>query len=152
MRKPMHRSIWIVVALASAVAGAALAHEGATGVVKRRMDEMTAMNNHLKVILRALRAKKNLDRIPAEAAAIHAIAGNVGALFPAGSGGHPSAAKDRVWQQWPDFEAKAMALVTASDELAKTDAGDAKVLRVRAGNLADACDNCHKDYRMTDHH
>lgn len=156
MRKPMHKSmhkpIWMAVALASALAGAALAHEGATGVVKQRMDEMTRMNNHLKVILRALRARKDLDRIPAEAAAIHAIAGNIGALFPRGSGGHPSAAKDRVWRQWADFEAKAKALVAASEELAGTNAGDAKLLRVRAGNLADACDDCHKDYRTTDHH
>jgi cytochrome c556 len=148
----MQKLVAIAVALASAMAGAALAHEGATGVVKQRMDEMTRMNNHLKVILRSLRAKKNLDRIPAEAAAIHAIAGHVGALFPSGSGGHPSAAKDLVWQQWPDFEAKAKALVDASDDLARTDAADSKTLRARAGNLADACDNCHKDYRMTDHH
>jgi hypothetical protein len=64
---------------------AALAHEGHEhGVVRERMEMMTDMGKRLLAISKRLRANKELDRITADARAIHELAGKITAQFPPG--------------------------------------------------------------------
>jgi cytochrome c556 len=70
----------------------ALAHEGATGVVKERMDLMESQKEAMKVIGDMARGKKKFDAAAATKAAndISSTAKKIPELFPEGSGGGKS--------------------------------------------------------------
>jgi cytochrome c556 len=130
---------------------AALAHEGhehATGVVRERMEKMTDMGKRLLAISKRLRANKELDRITADARAIHELAGKITAQFPPGSTQSPTAAKPVVWQQWDDFGEKARKLQGEAEKLSTTSPSDGDALRKQFRAVAYACDGCHETYRV----
>ena len=147
----MRPHILFAAVLALTVASSAVAHEGATGVVKERMEAMESMAKAVKAINQRLKQKRELDSIKAHAKTIQDGAVKMLSLFPGGSGGHPSEAKNEVWQKWPDFEAKANALATASGKLAEQDARDVKALDAQARRVSEACGNCHELYRTKQH-
>jgi cytochrome c556 len=134
------------------VAASGIAHEQATGVVKERMDAMKSMAKSMKAINERLKEKRNLDSIKSHARLIQQAAGKMPALFPRGTEVHPSEAKAAIWQNWPDFEAKARTLVLESGKLAEADVLDAKALAVRARQVSDSCGNCHELYRAKHQH
>src|SRR5215813_14829648 len=101
-----------------ALAISAAAHEGATGVVKERMDAMEDMAKAMKAINQRVKANRDLPSIKADARAIQELAGKITSVFPPGSSQHPSAAKTLIWQKWSDFEARARALAAESGKLA----------------------------------
>ncbi len=105
----------ILAGIATMSAGLAFAHGGATGVVKERMDGMAAMQEAVKAITPIMRGQTAYD---AEAVGRFAIAVEMHSgeamtsLFPEGTGGKPSEAKDDVWSDWEGFEKLAMQLET----------------------------------------
>lgn len=110
----MMKSTKLGLALAATLtASFALAHGGATGIVKERMDGMVAMQKAVKAITPIMRGQVGYD-----AGAVRAFATSVEEhsgeamtkLFPEGSGGKPSEAKDQVWSDWEGFEKLAMEL------------------------------------------
>lgn len=110
----MMKSTKLGLALAATLtASFALAHGGATGIVKERMDGMVAMQKAVKAITPIMRGQVGYD-----AGAVRAFATSVEEhsgeamtkLFPEGSGGKPSEAKDEVWSDWEGFEKLAMEL------------------------------------------
>lgn len=121
--------------VASITAGVALAHGGATGIVKERMDGMAAMQKAVKAVTPIMRgqAEYDADAVRSFAAAVETHSGEaMTKLFPKGTGGKPSEAKDEVWSDWEGFEALAMdleilgkALSEAADNglAAKADSG-----------------------------
>ena len=123
------------------------AHEGATGVVKERMDAMDSMAKAMKAITQRVKANRDLGSIKRDAQAIHELAGKMTSLFPPGSNQHPSGAKPAIWQKWPDFEAKARALAAESEKLARTDADDGKSIAGQVRAVSRACSGCHEIYR-----
>jgi cytochrome c556 len=132
-------------------ASAAVAHEGATGVVKERMEAMESMAKAVKAINQRLKQKRELETIKADAKTIHDGAAKMLSLFPGGSGGHPSEAKNEVWQKWPDFEAKARVLETESKKLAQMEPRDLRAIEAQFRRVSDACGNCHELYRTKQH-
>jgi cytochrome c556 len=127
---------------------AALAHEGhdhATGVVKERMETMTAMDKRLKGLVQRIRYK-TFTTVADDASAIRALAAKIVIQFPPGSTQHPSAARPEIWQTWTDFETKAKALETASEKLMTMDIADKKAVAVQVKTLSQACDSCHDRY------
>ncbi len=101
-------------------AGLALAHGGATGIVKERMDGMVALQKAVKAVTPIMRGQVDYDAnaVRAFAAAVAAHSGDaMTRLFPEGSGGKPSEAKDAVWSQWEEFEALALELETLGHAL-----------------------------------
>ncbi|SHI46173.1 Cytochrome c556 [Palleronia salina] len=85
---------------------AALAHSGATGIVKERMDAMKAMGDAVKSVAPMMRGEMDYDADAMRAAArtFQEHAGDaMTELFPEGSGGMPSEAKDAVWEDWDAF-------------------------------------------------
>lgn len=92
--------------------GAGLAHEGASGVVKERMEAMKGMATAMKALAPMMQGKTGYDavRVSAAAAVIKSHAEEIPALFPKGSNGHPSEARATVWSDWPDFERQARIL------------------------------------------
>jgi len=126
------------------------AHEGATGIVKERMDVMEGMAAEIKAINRSVEANRNLSQIADRAAAIRATSRRIPALFPQGSLDAPTTAKPAIWQEWDRFQMLAGDLGTVADALAAAAAsGDPKRVAERAAAVNRACLSCHADYRGT---
>ena len=138
--------------LAATLAVASLAHEGATGVVKERMDAMESMEKLAKAINDRIKAGRDLAPVKQDAEAMQKLATGILPLFPPGSNAHPSAAKDAIWQNWPDFEARARALEAESGKLAATDSKNPKALLTQYRAVFRICSDCHETYRATHHH
>ncbi|MCZ4260076.1 cytochrome c [Limimaricola sp. G21655-S1] len=100
-------AIALTAIMAAAVAGA---HNGATGVVRERMEGMVAMRDAMRDLTPMMRGEAPQDEA-AVAAAGRTIAKHAGeamiALFPEGSGGGASFAKEAVWAAPDDFSALA---------------------------------------------
>lgn len=111
---------WLVAGsiLGASVIGA-LAHGGATGIVKERMDGMSAMGSAVKTLSDMFRSGNydaELVANGADAILMHSGKQLV-SLFPEGSGGAPSEAKPEVWNAWEEFEELAMQLELAATAL-----------------------------------
>lgn len=126
------------------------AHDGATGVVKERMELMKALGGEMKKLAAMFKGDT-----PYDAAAVAATArriedhsgGHLLEMFPEGSAGGPSEAADNIWRHWPEFEARADELGTQASALtAVADAGEAEA-RLAFGRLAGTCKACHQDFK-----
>lgn len=114
----MNARIWMTALVASSVGLAALAHSGATGVMKERMDAMGEMGDEMKRLAPMMRGQTEYDPDVVRNAADTMI-GHAGAqmteLFPEGSNGEPSEALDTIWEDWEEFAALAEALRTTAE-------------------------------------
>jgi cytochrome c556 len=127
----------------------ALAHEGATGVVKERMDLMDRQKEDMKILGLMAKGKTPFDAAKAAEAArdIEATSAKIPELFPEGSGGGHSEAKAEVWGKWDEFTGKAEALAGAAKDLATAlDAGSPE-WKASFQKVTDACKTCHKTFR-----
>ena len=139
-------------ALALAGASVAVAHGGATGIVKERMEAMKAIAEQMKTIGAMVKGEARFDG-PTAAAAAKAIArsgGKIGALFPEGSNHPPSEARGLIWQEWNDFSRLASRLEEAALALSAKAGSAADSIEIRAefGALGKACKSCHEKYRI----
>lgn len=114
----MQMKIWITAVAISAVGLAALAHSGATGVMKERMDAMGEMGDAMKRLTPMMRGQTayNPDVVRNAADTMIGHAGTqMTELFPEGSNGTPSEALDAIWEDWEEFAALAEALRTSAE-------------------------------------
>lgn len=137
-----------------AVAFIAQAHEGAKGVVKQRMDSMSAMGDAVKTIADMVKGKAeyNIDEIRASAQVLTSHADKITGYFPdteESKKSHVSEALPNIWQDWPEFEAQAQNLEKAVSDLEKQAALelDERALRIVFAKTAKACSACHDDFR-----
>jgi len=130
----------------------AVAHEGATGVVKERMDLMDTQKEAMKVIGAMAKGKVPFDATTAAEAAqeIEVTAKKIPELFPEGTGGHASEAKPEVWTQWDKFEGDADALGVAAKDLIAALETSAPDWKAKFKGVIDACKTCHKTFRAED--
>lgn len=130
----------------------ALAHEGATGVVKERMDLMDTQKDAMKVIGDMAKGTAPFDAAKAAGAAqeIEDTAKKIPELFPEGTGGHPSEAKPEVWERWDEFTADAEALEAAAKDLVMALEAEAPDWKAKFKGVIDSCKTCHKTFRMED--
>ena len=114
----MNARIWMTALVASSVGLAALAHSGATGVMKERMDAMGEMGDEMKRLAPMMRGQTEYDPDVVRSAADTMI-GHAGKqmteLFPEGSNEKPSEALDAIWEEWEEFAALAEALRTSAE-------------------------------------
>lgn len=130
--------------------GAAFTHEGATGVVKERMELMKDIAAQMKALKPMIDGGSTYEpaRVATAAGTIADHAANIAPSFPKGSNVHPSEASPRIWTEWDGFAASARALRTHAAALqtdAEKGAGAAKAL---FGEMARTCKGCHEDYRI----
>jgi cytochrome c556 len=150
-----------------------LAHGGATGIVKERMDLMKSMGDSMKILGMMLAGKGDHDPATIETAAteIARLGGEkMTALFPEGSLDAPSEALAAIWEDWAEFEAIAgltqdygAALAAAAhnppaDAMLRPDdvdlaSGDPALLadappQEAFAYLARTCSSCHESFRM----
>lgn len=113
---------WVLVTVLAAGLGSAVAsHESATGVVKERMEKMERLEELIERVFAMIDGEIAYDAGAVRRAAeeIQAGAGqHMTALFPEGSSGSPSEAKDDIWRDFGAFEHLALVLERWSGELA----------------------------------
>ena len=123
------------------------AHEGATGIVKERMDKFGEMRGQMRQMKGAL-GESDLEAIAQITNAMRPFAEQMKTYFPAGSDGAPSEALPSIWQDEAGFEA---AIATYNDAIIALNkaalAGDANAAKTGFKALGAACANCHKSYR-----
>lgn len=126
------------------------AHDGATGVVKERMDAMKAMGGAMKQLAAMMKGQTAFDAMSASQAGmtINEKANGLIKLFPEGSGEASSYAKPEVWSKWSEFEAATRTLIDASAKLAdaEMDAGKNDIMPLFAG-VGKTCKGCHETFR-----
>lgn len=128
----------------------AVAHMGATGVVKQRTDLMSAIGKSMKEIGAMVRGKVPVDSSRAAAAAqeIAAHGRHLPGLFPPESNRPPSEARPIIWQKKADFDASTAAMVDAAEALAVAAAtSDRDALKRAYRMLGQTCKDCHRVYR-----
>jgi cytochrome c556 len=124
------------------------AHEGATGVVKERMEAMESMASATKEIRRRIVGNRDFPAITAEAARIAALAQRLPEWFPPGSDAGPSEALPAIWRQWPKFQAEAERLALQAGKLGQSAAsGDPKEVAAQYRSLGQVCLDCHQTFR-----
>jgi len=130
------------------VSGVSHAHEGATGIVKERMDNFKKSQNNLKAIRRLIRDGDAEPVVPL-ADEIRAWAARIPEYFPEGSGGAPSEAADTIWQDFKGFRDAARRHEDAAEALVKLARnGDVSRLNQAFGEVAGTCKACHQRFRQ----
>ena len=126
----------------------ALAHKGAMGIVKERMDKFEASEKATKRIKQAL-SRGDTAVITAEAEFLVSWASEMESYFPKNSNQSPSEAKDEIWLQWDDFVGAIQVFENASKAL--TDDAAMEELRAIRGAFSDmtkSCKSCHQKFRQ----
>lgn len=132
--------------------GAGLAHKGATGIVKERMDAMKSVAASTKALARMQWANVEQARRSAadHARIVSGHADKMVALFPSGSAKHPSEAAPSIWTKPDEFARLAKAMGQAADEivlLSPTATSNAD-LSVPFNAMAATCKSCHAGFRI----
>ena len=134
--------------MGAALAGSALAHGGATGIVKERMDDMVALGQAMKVLVTESRATAPDEK--AMQAATDTLATHAGAAmlarFPEGSMQPASEARPEIWTDWARFSALAGQLETDAGTL-KAAVGTNDFARALEATRA-TCTACHDAFRL----
>ena len=139
---------YFAIALIAAAPLATLAHEGATGVVKERMDHMTAMGKELKSVGQKIASNRNLASISDSAAKIKTMSREIPRMFPPGSLSPPTDAKPVIWEKWNQFEEHVSDLGQKLDALAAVaPSGDPKQVSDKFKAVDRSCSACHDDFR-----
>lgn len=103
------------------VASLAAAHENATGVVKERMERMERFEELIERVFAMMHGELTYDAKAVRNAAVEIRDGSgrhMTDLFPKGSGGAPSEAKNDIWRDFRTFEHYASMLEGWSGDLA----------------------------------
>lgn len=132
------------------ISGFTLAHQGATGVVKERMELMKALGDHMKSMAAMVKGKVPFDagQMAAGAQAIQDKAPKMVHLFPEGSLRKPSEALPSIWQQWDKFSELAERLTSEAGGLSDIAvAGSRREIMVQFTRVGKTCSGCHTDFR-----
>ena len=130
----------------------AYAHQGATGIVKERMDEFQKARRQFKQIRRALEAQ-NFAAIATLSRDMMPWANRMAEAFPEGSDIAPSEALPAIWQDKAAFEDAISAYRDAISALyfaaqAHDSDGDSDAVRSAIKRLGGTCKSCHSTYRQ----
>lgn len=142
----------LAIATLTATIGAApaIAHQGATGVVKERMELMKGMGKQMKRMGAMAKGKQPYDAAAFTEGA-RVILDNTpkfDSLFPEGSNPHPSEALPSIWQKWPTFEASNQKLLSEAEKLlAVAEGGEQRAVIGQFARVGKVCGSCHKQFR-----
>ncbi len=120
--------------------------------VKEREDLMKQNDEGAKVVVQMMRGQRPFDGKAVDAAFAQwaDTAQKLPGLFPEGSKtGGDNRASPKIWVNKKDFDAKAAAFGKAvADNRAKA-AASLEGLRAAIPVVGNACDDCHKEYRLS---
>ena len=134
--------------LASLTYRDAIAHLGATGIVKERMDYFKASQSNLKKIRMYIRNENYASTIPL-ADSITSWSARMSKYFPAGSDIKPSEASPRISSDFEGFKAAAQLSWKATISLAKaTEINDRDAVINAFKETVISRKSCYKSYRL----
>jgi len=125
-----------------------VAHQGATGIVKQRMDAFKTSQKQLKSIVAAARVEdygiiENLAKSLAE------WGGKMPEYFPAGSDSAPSEAAPAIWSDFSGFSRAAESYTQSAEELISASIeGDKEAVVAAIRQVGQSCKSCHATYRL----
>ena len=123
------------------------AHEGATGIVKERMEKFKVSKSIMQEINKSF-TNKDFKKIKKNASILKTWGVEMENYFPEGSNGKPSQANDRIWLEPELFKMAIMNFTQSSINLLKTaDEKDLNNVIQAFRQLADTCKGCHKKFR-----
>ena len=126
----------------------ALAHSGATGIVKERMDMFKKNQGNLKAIKSHI-GSEDYESIVKLADEIRDWAVKMPDYFPEGSNEKPSEASPTIWTDFGGFKNAAMKNETAAKQLiAAAKAEDQKAVVDGFKAVAASCKSCHQSYKL----
>ncbi len=128
----------------------ALAHSGATGIVKERMDLMKQVGKDMKLLKAMVRGNTDYDPqlVGRISSSLHEAAKQIPGQFPEGSLQHPTEARPKIWQQWDKFSDYVRQLEDESLRLGQVAAsGDRQSIQNQFRQLNKTCLGCHKSFR-----
>ena len=144
-------SIVLIFSFLPAICGLALAHSGATGIVKERMDLMKSIAGHMKTIGKMIKGESDYDadKVVVAARIIADHAEEVPDMFPEGSIEDPSKAVPEIWRDWEAFIELSADLGTHAIKLSNVadDAVDVSGIRQQFSAVGKTCSACHEDFR-----
>jgi cytochrome c556 len=124
------------------------AHDGATGIVKERMDRFSQNQENLKQ-MKSLLKNGDLTSIAPLALEIRDWAIEMHEYFPEGTDGKPSEASTKIWVDFDGFKLAAKANAEAADSLYNAAlSGNKKDVLKSLKETASTCSGCHKVYRI----
>lgn len=143
------------IVVSAMVSAPAIAHQGATGVVKERMDMMGEISKAMKVIGEMVRGVTAFDASAAREAAleIKKHASMIPELFPAGTTEKPSEALSAIWENWEEFLELTNDMKVEADVLADTASNSSNPEEFEAafGRIGRSCTSCHQKFRLKKH-
>jgi len=149
-----HKSHYVAIAvLAALLGGTAVAHQGASGIVKQRMDAMSEIGRASKSLAGMAKGKAPVDvrQVRELGALIARHADHITTLFPdtrASRHGAQTEARPEIWSEWRKFERLSHTLRDHARALAVLPTDNAgNALERLQRNLAASCRACHKRFR-----
>ena len=143
----MNKKFFLALSVGLLLSVSALAHKGATGIIKERMDNFKASQTALKQIFAASK-RNDFEAIVPLANQIKNWAEIMPTKFPTGSDGPPSEAAPAIWTDFEGFKLAAKENFEAARFLEVTALnGDAKATAKAIKQLAGTCKSCHQSYR-----
>lgn len=131
-----------------------VAHSGASGIIKERMDAMKTMGDHARDTSKMFNGKKpfNSEKLRTTAIVFSQHAADIVSLFPdthESRHGKKTEALEAIWDNWPKFTELARAMLDSSDSLlAQIDAtADRSILKDAYFDAVAHCKSCHKKFR-----
>lgn len=121
-----------------------------SGMIDYRKDVMLSMAAHLSALTELLTGEMDFDErhVEAQATSLGLNAQLVSSLFPPESEEGDTAALPGIWQRPEQFLARAEAAEREGRNLvAAAESGDREFLVQSLKRLADACRNCHREFR-----
>lgn len=140
--------------LAAAFAAVILVAAAAADVqnlIDYRKDVMLSMAAHLSALTELLTGDIEFDEghVEVQATSLGLNAQLVSSLFPAGSDEGDTSALPGIWQRPEQFLARGEAAEREGRNLvAAAESGDREFMVQSLKRLADACRNCHRDFRF----
>lgn len=128
-----------------------MAHEGASGVVKTRMDMMKDVAKSMKSIASVLKDEdvNDLETIKASASVIVKHSGHFKKLFPEGSNQEPTEAAPSIWEKKDEFDKLFSDMSQRAQKLVNVDETTGlDVIKADFKTLGTTCGTCHKAFRI----
>jgi cytochrome c556 len=146
----MSRSVFVAATVAAAaVATAVLAQ---ADPIAARMALMKGNGDNARAVVQMIRGQRPFDAATVDAAFAQwaETAARLPGLFPADSKtGEKTRAAPAIWDNKADFDARVAAFAKAVADNRATATASLDGLKAAFKPVGDACDDCHKDYRLS---
>ena len=127
----------------------AVAETDVKGTIQYRQNYMNAISGHTGAIRRLKDGRFSAEgHLQMHTEAVAELTRDIALLFPEGTGEGKTDAKPEIWENWPDFEARAGESRQAAQALLDAvQSGDAGAIDTRFGELTQTCKGCHRPFR-----